>query len=303
MSSNIIEAIISDEFIDKLFENEYFIKKLESRIKKKILQNQSDIKIYCYNDDDVLSTYDEFINLSQNETLSFFEKNDFNDYKHFILQAYQNNKLLYYHFKSSEVVNYLIYNKCKINNFFEIKSISSYASYKSISYLLIENLSNFQLSFEDIIKLIPEKYYNEAGTITLTEYYYLMKDDNSVKKSMFTSRKYDIDYYKNTKFDIAFLSNLIKSEYYSQFANPLNDLAESITKYGYPKISALHILSLFEKKDDKWYFRNRGYYSSNFTLTKISSIQATKMIKILKDLCEPDAEIDNIIEFCKGLNY
>lgn len=293
MSNNIIDAIISDEFIDKLFKNEYFIKKIEALIKKKLLQERNDIKIYCYNDNDILFTYDEFLSLNEKETLSFFEKNNFNEYTHFILQACQDNKLSNYHIKSRETINFLLENNCKINNIFELHNN------KSISYHLIENLIYYNLLFGDIIRLVPESYY-KSNTITLTDYYYLMKDDLIIKRNLFKQRNYEIDFYKNIKFDIIYLRNIINSHHY--YNSDLDDITESIIKYNYPKISAFQFMSLFEKKNEKWYLRTICYNTSNLIITRISTTQSPKIIK-LAEICDYDDEIINLINFCNKLDY
>lgn len=231
---------ITNEFIDELFENEYFIEKIKAYTNNQIKLSNIILSgkplLIIDNLDSCISSYDEFIELSSSKYNTMCSLNKFDSYKDFLIEACHKSALLPFHFtisNTSEIVNLFCSESISIPNLFTtyknsyVAYVSNgnyyYGSYyygNSIGYKIMElfckqsyKSDNGLKDFNKILNLMPENISNNMPNNMLQsaefneriEKYFELLPENFIEKYDLFYRKgfsnSTIDYLKYLKYD------------------------------------------------------------------------------------------------------
>lgn len=169
----------SEDFIDKLFANEYFCNKIIKLIDNKTKFNGVNLENVLWIDKanyEFIISYEEFIEeLSKSDIKKLYQLNDFNLYKHYIKQSCLEGEIEPYHlvdtyeYKIVEIFNELIKSNQIISNVFEL-----YNADLTIAYILIEKYYPKYLNLAQICEL--------SGTETIDEFYNKIPNNYKLRK-------------------------------------------------------------------------------------------------------------------------
>ena len=177
---------IDNNFIDQLFENEYFIQKLKHTI---LYQNK--LLIDSENNKYINKNYEEFNKLSIYEFEAMLNYNNFDEYKHLIIESCEKNNLkdyyLFYDYLNynsnkntlkhdifRKIINILIESNIKIKNIFDsneysyLKSSGVPKCSNSIAYFLLymhfnKLIYRINITLQEIITL--------SGSMTVDDFF------------------------------------------------------------------------------------------------------------------------------------
>lgn len=288
----LLGALLSEEFIDGLLENEYFIEQLQIKLAGGSIRSKT-------------LSYGEFIDLTEQEIIHRFNNEDIEKYDNYIARMCNENRLIPSYFnlaynKSLHIIRLLTNRNCKINNIFENNRG------KSIAYAIIENCCNKNynesvkrlIDFERIALLVP----NISGVsfpLSPTDFYYLMKDGECGKYSIFKTLYFDIDYTKNLIIDENLIFRYLYPEYLSYGQAPtfsFDDFINCHKKYNHPPIPHYIVTGLFRKKSGCWEIKN---VFVNNAFISCTSLKFDRFEIIINEICIPTRE--PIVEELKKL--
>lgn len=283
----LVNALLSDEFIDELLSNDYFIEQLQMRLAGGRIRSK-------------IISYEKLIDLTENEIINTLNIYDIEKYDEHIVRMCNENRLTsnffdYSFSKSLHICRLLTNRNCKINNIFEV------VNNNSIAYNLIQTCCNSNmpadviryLDFERIARLAPN---NTGSPMSMSDFYHSMKDNEANKYRLFTNKKFELDYTKNTIINQNLLFNYIfvKADYME--ASPcryvlfnLDTLINYRKKYNHPLIPSNIVTELFKFEDGKCKIKNLigdKKYTTNHDGHHWISTKNLK--KILTELCCKD---------------
>lgn len=288
----LVSALLSEEFIDELLSNDYFIEQLQLRLAGGRIGSRTKIL-----------SYEKFIDLTENEIINKLNSDDIEKYDEYLVRMCNENRLTSNFFnhlcsKSLHICRLLTNRNCKINNIFEKVNSANH----SIAYSLIESCCNSNiptsivryLDFERIARLVPN---NSTSPMSMTDFYYSMKDEDKTKYRLFAeSKKFELDYTKNIVIDQNLVFNYIfvkeayiKAEPCRYVLFDLDFLIKYHKKYNHPPISSTLVTSLFKFEDGKCKIKNLigdNKYTTNHD--GYHWISTTNLKKVLTELCYND---------------
>lgn len=291
------ENIITDDFIDKLFENEYFCDKLKdyinknefvcdlfenknfcnglkNYIKKNVITKYIDDSKYLYADydyDEYIITFEDFSNITPEQFKILVEMNDFSKYKDYFKKCCVNGifSSKYYEKMCLEqiiiVLNEIIDDDCdKIKNIFEKKSNDCY----SVGFWLIKFVLP-QISLERILLLGDICFYSTQNPIQ--KFYSCLCDDVEKKFELFCMKNIMVNGFINSNEFTKCIKKIISEKIdCCKFYDPIYGYERNMREqtftyikkmmelYKYPKIS----LSSMKTKTNKpvFYFEEDNLY-------------------------------------------
>lgn len=295
--SSITSALIdnlteSEDFIDKLFANEYFHKKItrlvENKIKLDKCTNLENILWINKSEGDFITSYEEFIKLTDSDIKKFYESNDFNLYKHFIKLACLEGKIKPVYLDShqygiKEIFVELIHNNQTIPNVFEPFNYES-----NIAYTLVEKYYPTYLNLKQICQI--------SGVKTIDEFYNALPDSKYTsrsKKKLFVSAGILVNYFSNTQVDTNYVKKILDDELPYQIKS-IDYFSNVYEKYSYPKIPMSKVLEWFDKAGDSVVFKK----NSNYTISLSYTIGIKQTIKnFFEKVCTKFDIIDESIPY------
>ena len=286
LSEGFIDTLIENEyFIDTLFENEYFNMKLLSKITKRLKYEKdldSNEAVFYFNNDDIISTYDEFIKLNSDEMIYVLDHNNFDSIITLIIEACDKHWFHMCFLKSNkifQIIEYLINNNIKFENLLYIDNRSS------IIYEILSMYTNNKLPA--VYKLVP-------NINNFDELYQNMTDKR--KLYVFSNNNIKMDYLKYEKIDTSFILKYLFHEilYVADFHYNIKfEKFISIFKsFNYPLLDCSTFIQLFTNKEEWTITINNRIYS----LTGIKS----KIAALLKNVynIENDDKAKALVEYC-----
>lgn len=250
--SSITDALIdslteSEDFIDKLFANEYFREKIFKLIGKKTKFDNANLENVLWidkNEYEFITSYEEFVGLSDSDIKKLSESNDFNVYKDFIKRACLEGKI-----KSSNLVNThkygvveifieLINNNQIIPNVFEPDDLTYGKA--NIAYTLIDQYYPTYLNLLQICLI--------SGVKTIDEFFDAFPDNKCIFRSkygLFVRANIFVNYLKDVQVDIQYIKKLFYDgiPYNAKSIDYFSNVYEI---YSYPKIQIYEVLRWFE---------------------------------------------------------
>jgi hypothetical protein len=276
---------LTDAFIDSLFDNEYFIEKLQN-------MNLIQPKI----------TYNRFINYIDSELITLLNSTYIDHieiYSSYIVRACNENRLTPHYFELSypkpiQICRLLIENNCKINNLFDL-----YNNKRSIAYCLIHNCYNYKkddyiktrLDYNVLLKLFPVE-------LTLTELYFTMQERINEKYFLFDTCKISINFIQNVNINAELLYKYISRE------NPLvldyKEFVEIFKKYNYPLLNPEIITNFFQFYYDDLKIKT-SWNTNTFEKVNIEKVSMSIVKFLLINICNKahDQKYTRLIKYCE----
>ena len=293
LSEGFIDTLIENEyFIDTLFENEYFNMKLLSKITKRLKYEKdldSNEAVFYFNNDDIISTYDEFIKLNSDEMIYVLDHNNFDSIITLIIEACDKHWFHMCFLKSNkifQIIEYLINNNIQLNDALLICH----------GYSLIYEIISRYMGKNIILYPVPAVYKLVPVTNNFEELYQKMTDKRKLR--VFSNNNIQIDYLKYEKIDTSFILKYLFStvslhpidfHYHIKFEKFI-----SIFKsFNYPLLDCSTFINLFTNNDNGW---NITINSKIYCLMTIKS----KIVALLKNVynIENDDKAKQLLEDC-----
>lgn len=295
----------SEDFIDKLFANEYFREKLFKLIGNKTkLDNCANLENVLWIDRseyEFISSYEEFIGLSESDIKKLYQSNDFVVYKNFIKQACLEGKIKSSHlvnpdkYKVTEIFTELIHSNQTIPNIFEpIINLEL-----NIAYTLIqEYYYPKHLDLDQIFQI--------SGTKTIDEFYDRIPDckrNPRFKKELFVRTGVLVNYLKDAQVNSQYVKKLL-DDYLQYYPKRIDYFVRVYEKYSYSKIPLGEVLVWFEiSGSDAPKFKKQTYSVSLSYSNDIKPTMKNFFEKVCTSLCIVDVSNPDYIKYTQIINW